>query len=167
MDFRAFGRQVCAVSAYFPDSTYKDAEVQKVYDQASEIIRGAQKNKSDIIFGADFNAKVGSGEDTAMHAAAGPHGLGEQNSRGQWLLTWASMHSLKIANTLFRKQPHKWVTHISSIGHENQLDYILVDNLTRGELRDVETNRSIDLGSDHTSLKATIEMHRKPKATKK
>ena len=49
------------------------------------------------------------------------------------------------------------MTHISSNGHENQLDYILVDNRIRGRLRDVEANRLIDLGSDPPSLKATIE----------
>ena len=64
-----------------------------------------------IVIGGDFNAREGRGDDTEAHPAARRHGFEEQNARGQWLLAWASLTSLKIANTLFQKQDDKLVTH--------------------------------------------------------
>ena len=94
---------------YFPDSSYQDAEVQKVYEQVSEILEAARKSKYRVILGGDFNAKVGRGEESAARPAAGMHGLGEHNSQGQWLMGWASTQSLKLANTWFRKLQCKLV----------------------------------------------------------
>ena len=103
IDFIAYGAKIRALSVYFLDSTYNDEEVQKVYDKVSEQMEIAKKKRHRVILGGDFNARVGMGHDVAEHSSAGPHGFGEQNSRAQWLLTWASTRSLKISNTFYRK----------------------------------------------------------------
>ena len=166
IDVKLFGVKYRIVSAYFPDSTYPDLEVHKMYDQLSELVTGARKDEYKLLVGGDFNARVGGGPDTAVHPAAGPHGLGEQNSRGQWLLAWASRSNFKITNTFFRKQVPKLVTHIGTQGQQSQLDYVLVDNWSRTKLRDTEAGTWIDLGSDHAALRVVLDFS-KPSATKK
>jgi exonuclease III len=156
IDVKIHGVKYRLVSVYFPDSTYPDTEVQKVYDLLSEVIKDARKNKIRLIVAGDFNARVGQGDDAAEHPSSGGHGYGEQNSRGQWMLTWSAAHDMKIANTFFRKQNHKLITHVGTQGQTSQLDYILVDNWTRAKLQDVESGSWIDLGSDHTCLKAVL-----------
>ena len=88
IDLRLHGNKYRFISVYFPDSTYPDAEVQKLYDQQSEVVVAARKAKLKVVIGGDFNARVGGGDDTEAHPAAGRHGYGEQDSRGQWLLAW-------------------------------------------------------------------------------
>ena len=81
-----------------------------MYDKVAEQIEIAKKKRHRVVLGGDFNAKVGAGHDVAEHPSAGPHGSGEQNSRGQWLLTWASTRSLKIANTFCSNPIAKLIT---------------------------------------------------------
>ena len=155
------------VSVYFPDSSYPDAEVQKVYDTLTEIRQDATKNKYKLVIAGDFNAKVGDDDENEMHPSCGRFGYGEQNSRGQWLLTWSSVNALKISNTMFRKQNHKLTTHINAHGSTSQLDYILVDNRTKSQLKDVEAGNIIDLGSDHFCIKAIMKFEQKFKSERK
>jgi len=155
IDFIAHGTKIRALSAYFPDCSYNDAEVQKVYDKVAEQIQIAKKKRYSVVLGGDFNAKVGAGPDVAEHPSAGPHGFGVQNSRGQWLLTWASSRSLKIANTFYSKPDAKLITFEDAHG-PRQLDYILLDNGLRSKLRDVESGNLLDLGSDHKCLTASF-----------
>ena len=77
------------------------------------------------------------------------------------MLTWASVKNLKIANTMFRKQDHKLITHQSAQGQSSQMDYILVDKKTNSTLKDVETGNNIDLGSDHLCVKAIMKFEHK------
>ena len=45
IDFIAHGTKIRALSAYFPDCSYNDAEVQKVYDKVAEQIEIAKKKR--------------------------------------------------------------------------------------------------------------------------
>ena len=127
LDINIFGVAYRFVSVYFPDSSYPDSEVQKVYDVLAEICEEATKLKYKLVVAGDFNAKVGDDEDNDAHSSCGQFGYGQQNSRGQWLLTWSSVQNLKIANTMFRKQDHKLITHESAQEQTSQMDFILVD----------------------------------------
>ena len=167
MDLKIYGVRYRIVSVYFPDGSYGDQEVQKVYDSLSEVADEARKRKLRLLIGGDFNARVGSGEDTAVHSSARKHGYGEQNARGQWLLTWSATKGLKIANTFYTKQDHKLVTHIGTDGIGRQLDYILVDSWTRAKLRDVEAGHRVDLGSDHLCLMALLNFRQKARKKRK
>ena len=116
MDVKIFGISYRLISVYFPDSTYPDADVQKVYDELSEIVEEAKKKHIRVMVAGDFNARVGQGEDAEVHSSAGSYGYGNQNARGQWLLTWSSTHSLRLSNTMFRKPDSKLVTHLGTQG---------------------------------------------------
>ena len=102
VDMKVHGKQQRFISVYFPDSTYPAAEVQRLYDQLSEINAAARKAKLHIVIGGDLDARVGRGDDAEAHPATGRHGFREQNSQGQWLLAWASSKSLWVANILFQ-----------------------------------------------------------------
>jgi endonuclease/exonuclease/phosphatase family metal-dependent hydrolase len=167
LDVRIHGKAYRFLSVYFPDSSYPDAEVQKLYDLLDEARNDARKKRYRCVIAGDFNAKVGAHLDNDGHSAAGKHGYGTQNSRGQWLLTWASVNSFKIANTCFRKQDAKLVTHIGTRGQQSQLDYILVDTWTRAKLQDVEAGGWIDLGSDHLCLQAVLNFERRSRKSGK
>ena len=86
LDVKVFGSKYWFVSVYFPDSTYSDAEVQKVYDSLAEIRKDAAKKKYRVVLAGDYNAKVGDSEENVEHPSCGRFGYGEQNARGQWLL---------------------------------------------------------------------------------
>ena len=110
-----------------------------------------------IFIGGDINAKVGGGDYTSNHAAAGPYGFGEQNARGQWLIGWSSSTSMKIGNKIFQKQDEQLVTHIGTQGQWSQLDYFLVDKWFRSRWGNIESGNFIDLGSDHKALKGVLD----------
>ena len=58
MDFTAFGTKIRAISVYFPDSTYQDEEVQKVYEHIAEEAKLAKKQGRNILLAGDFNASA-------------------------------------------------------------------------------------------------------------
>ena len=49
LDVKIAGVRYRFVSVYFPDSTYSDMEVQKVYDELSEIVEDARERNTDLL----------------------------------------------------------------------------------------------------------------------
>ena len=53
-----FGVKFRLVSVYFPDSSYLDAEVHKVYEQLAEIVEKAKKEKKRILIGGRVQSRL-------------------------------------------------------------------------------------------------------------
>ena len=90
------------VVAYFPDSSYPDGTIQKMYN-ILETIRRETKANQYFILGGDFSAEVGSRLDDDDANVIGPNGMNQENSRWQWLKQRATPQQLTIANTFFSK----------------------------------------------------------------
>ena len=71
LDVRMFGFCYRFVSVYFPDSTYPDAEVQKVYDSLAEVHNDAVRKTYKVVIAGDFNAKIGKDEENQSHSSCG------------------------------------------------------------------------------------------------
>ena len=72
---------IVLIQVYIPTLKYEDEEVEQIYDQIEDIIRGQKGNTNVIVIG-DFNARVGEGSDGKV---IGKYGLGKRNDRGQIL----------------------------------------------------------------------------------
>ena len=133
------------------------APYQQLIDMVGEACKDATKQNINIILGTDLNAQLGDEETSGAFSAVGRHGLGPQNSRGQWAASWASSLHLKAVNTYFRKRTEKLITYTDPQGRTKQLDYLLVDRTFFRRCRNSESNNLLDLGSDHRSLLSTFE----------
>ena len=67
----------------------------------------AKKSKRHTIIGADCNAQAGCSQPDDSNTAVGNYGILPENSRGQWLKTWASTENLVLTNTFFKKHRDK------------------------------------------------------------
>jgi hypothetical protein len=141
------------VSAYFPHSGYNDTHIQQMYDTLTFLNQEATKANMHFALGADCNARVGTATEDDDHNTLGHYALNPCNARGQWLKNWAAMQRLTITNTFFRKQDHKLVTYTGPNGIPRQLDYILVNRRFWKTVRDCESTKAVDLGSDHDALR--------------
>eukprot|EP00973_Karenia_brevis_P044376 6147257-Karenia_brevis.AAC.1 len=124
-----------------------------MYDMVANIKREAINKKYHFVLGADFNAQVGSRTDADNPRTIGPHGYGSCNARGQWLKNWATTEDLVITNTFFEKQEHNKHTYTGPTGAWKQLDYMLVTRSFWKTVHDSEATNTIDLGSDHKSVR--------------
>jgi hypothetical protein len=57
--------------------------------------------KTQLIMGADVNARLGTRECAGNAKVIGPHGIDQSNEQGQHLLMLYSTHQLLIENTFF------------------------------------------------------------------
>ena len=112
------------VAAYFPDSSYSDSAYQEQLGAIEEAVADARKRGIAVLLAADLNAQLGDEKTSDGFSALGKHGLGFQNSRGQWAASWASGKHLKVLNTIFRKHHDELYTYTSPAGIEKPLDYI-------------------------------------------
>ena len=107
------------------------------------------------IIGGDFNAELGPGKGSECKSV-GKHTLNESNKRGDWLKSWLMLNDHSALNTMFRKTPQKQTSFVSPKGKEKQIDYILTKRRYLKNVKDVEANDMIHMGSDHRCVMATF-----------
>jgi len=146
------------VAAYFPHGGYGDAQVQQIYTTLSGLRKEAGKKQERFVVGGDFNAVVGHRTDHDNPANVGMHGLGEENSRGQWLKQWCCLENMLIANTFFPKHPDSKFTHVSTNGNRRQIDFVIIDKPLQRKLMDSSSDNSIDMGWDHRTVYALLAL---------
>ena len=101
MDLKdAWVPEVRLITAYFPDSYFPDIAYQTTMESIDEVIADATKNHTAIIMSADANAVLGNSDTSEDYPALGGHGLGQQNSRGQWMASWCSGNPHRLANPM-------------------------------------------------------------------
>lgn len=84
------------IQIYMPTSSHQDSEVDEVYEQLDDILRGV-KVENDLYIMGDFNAVVGEEEDVGV---VGKWGLGKKNARGERLV-----HFCYALQTRYSKYP--------------------------------------------------------------
>lgn len=178
-NFRAINERLCFISlrinqvrfrfvtAYFPHSGYVGSEVQKVYTALSGLRKDAKLKREMFVLGADFNAVVGQRNEHDSQTHIGMHGMGSENSRGQWLKQWSTLENLIITNTFFAKHAESKITHTGPNGNTRQIDFILVDKRLKVNMRDSCSIRCLDMGSDHRAVLLRMCFQCKTHAKKK
>ena len=110
------------IQVYMPTCSNSDEEVELIYENVNKLLQ--EKSIPIIIVMADFNAKIGIGESNEQ--CTGNHGSALRNTRGQMLINFAQCNSLKIINTLYKKQTNRRWTWVSPNDEtKNEIDYIL------------------------------------------
>ena len=110
-----------------------------------------------MIIAGDFNAEVqASQEDDFTHAVgrfANPCG----NSRDDWMTRWATAEKFILCNTKFKKRWGKLWTHRQR-DRQRQIDFICIDAKFWKLVRDSESCKHVDLGSDHRAVNVTLDI---------
>ena len=145
-------------SVYAPPLNHTDSNKDIFYDQLSSALR-ATPNADRLIVMGDFNARVGAAS-SLWPNVLGPYGTGKSNGNGERLLSFCSTFGLAITNTLFRLDQRDIVTwtHPRS-GHRHLLDYILVRQRDRGDVRITRAMRGADCGSDHILVRTKLALN--------
>ena len=114
--FRAVSTRVCAidvdigihkvrfVSIYMPHGGYDDDDVEEVYSQLDRLITSAEDSNRQCVLMGDWNAVVGQHQPGDKDGTVGAYGIGKRNGRATWLVQWASLQCLTIANTVIAKR---------------------------------------------------------------
>ena len=143
------------ISVYAPTSTHSDEEVEKFYEDIEKAL-GEHKTQFTYVLG-DYNAKVG--KYTSGISAIGKFGIGDRNERGDSLVNFAETHSLKIANTFYKKKESRKWTWVGPNGEtKNEIDFILTDRLDT--VKDITVLNKVK-GSDHRFVRGRIGINLK------
>ena len=104
----------------------------------------------------DFNAKIGIEESNEQ--CTGNYGSGLRNTRGKMLINFAQCNSLKIINTLYKKQTKRRWTWVSPNGEtKNEIDYILSNKPSL--FTNAPVIKQFNTGSDHRLLRAKLPIN--------
>ena len=149
---------IMVIQTYAPTSNTEEAEVERFYEDLSDLLELTPKKDVVFIIG-DWNAKVGSQETPGV---TGKFGLGVQNEAGQRLIEFCQENTRVIVNTLFQQHKRRLHTWTSPDGqHQNQIDYILCNQRWRSSIQSAETRSGADYGSDHELLIAKFRLNLK------
>ena len=169
---RAAPFNITVIQAYAPTTDYDDDQVEEFYTQLQKIVDGVDK-KDILIIQGDWNAKVGVDALKDWKNHCGPSCNATSNERGIRLLEFASYNNLVLANTLGEhKASRRWTWHAPNGIHNNQIDYILVQNRFRSGICRAKTRTfpGADVGSDHDlvilNFKVRLKKTKKPKNTR-
>lgn len=137
------------LQVYMPTSTAEEEKIEEIYEEIDELIRIVRGDENLIVMG-DWNAVVGEGREGNL---IGEYGLGIRNERGERLLEFCEKYKLVIANTLFKNHKRRLYTWIMP-GDKGryQIDYIMVRQRFRNQVRDCKTCPGADIDSDHNLL---------------
>lgn len=138
------------ITVYAPTSTHSDEESEKFYEDVEKAMK-EHKTQFTYVIG-DYNAKVG--KHTSGINSIGKFGVGDRNDRGESLIEFAETHSLKIANTFYKKKESRKWTWIGPNGEtKNEIDFILTDRLDT--VKDITVLNKVR-GSDHRFVRGRI-----------
>ena len=152
------------IQVYAPTLDCEDEEVEKLYQEINNGIKLTKSGELLCVMG-DFNAKVGKEK---YEKIAGTHGLGKRNERGDRLIEFCQQNNLCVVNTWFQQPTRRLYTWKSPGGTtRNQIDYILINERFRNNVKQVKTYPGADINSDHIPvvMKLNIKLKKleKPK----
>jgi endonuclease/exonuclease/phosphatase family metal-dependent hydrolase len=141
------------VQVYMPTSDSEDVEVEMLYEQIEELIKGEKATDQVIVMG-DWNAVVGEGREGNV---IGEFGLGKRNERGQELVNFCKRMKLVVTNTWFRHEKRRRYTwkKPGDTGRY-QLDYILIKHRYRNSIKNSRAYPGADVYSDHNLVVTKI-----------
>ena len=122
------------ICAYAPQSGKSDAEKRFYEEMAREW---SMANTIELVLElGDFNGHVGKCA-KGVEGIHGGYGIGKRNAEGRMLLDFCDQKELSVANTWYKKNDKRKVTH-SSGGNDTAIDFVLVGKEKRKYLRDVK-----------------------------
>ena len=149
------------ISAYAPTMTNPDNTKEKFYEDLKNLIEKTPRADKLIILG-DLNARVGTDWKT-WKGVLGRHGIGKNNSNGDLLLETCSTYGLLITNTCFqlpKRNRTSWMHPRSK--HWHMIDYIIVRQRDRQDVRVTKTMCGADCWTDHRLLISKMNLQIKP-----
>ncbi|XP_078576149.1 uncharacterized protein LOC144861905 [Branchiostoma floridae x Branchiostoma japonicum] len=158
-------RYLTLISTYAPTLVASDAEKDSFYEALNTAVRAVPHADKLAILG-DFNARVGNSHHL-WQRVMGVHGVGKCNDNGLRLLSFCAEHDLVITNTLFQlRTMHKttWMHPRSKRWH--MLDYVLVRQLDRKDVKITRVMRGAQGWTDHRMVRTRLEIHIKKHARK-
>ncbi|XP_060882053.1 craniofacial development protein 2-like [Metopolophium dirhodum] len=152
------------IQVYMPTSKADDEEVEEVYAGIEELIQHTKPHDNVIIMG-DFNAIVGKGREGRE---VGDFGLGKRNARGERVVKFCRENGMIITNTRFQNPKSRIYTwKMPGDIARYQIDYILVKNRFKNQVKFCKTYPSADCDSDHNIVIAKCELrYKKPQRRK-
>uniref|UniRef100_A0A8D8R613 Craniofacial development protein 2 n=1 Tax=Cacopsylla melanoneura TaxID=428564 RepID=A0A8D8R613_9HEMI len=139
------------IQVYMPTSQHEDSYVEEIYEEI-QILLDQTKVDENVILMGDFNARVGRGEELPY---VGQYGLGDRNERGDRLVELCAKNNLVITNTWFKHHERRIYTWKSpGDKYRTQIDYIIVRQRYRNQIKDSRSYASPDIASDHNMVMA-------------
>lgn len=154
------------IQAYMPTSGYQDEDVEIVYDELGELLKEVKRSDNLIIMG-DWNAIVGEGREGAI---TGDFGLGLRNARGDRLIEFCAQNELIVGNTMFDHHPRRRYTWKAPGDRcRSQIDYILVRERFKNQMKDCRAYAAPDIDSDHNMvmMKCSLQFKKLQKGSQK
>ena len=142
---------ITMLSIYAPTMCHPDEAKDEFYDQLSMAVRRVPQKDKLFLLG-DFNARVGR-DHVLWPNVLGKYGIGSANENGDRLLNFCASNGFIVMNTLFRleeKDMATW-THPRS-GHMHLIDYVIVRQQDRRDIRITRVMRGAECGTDHKLL---------------
>ena len=159
------------ISAYAPTMAYPIEQKELFYQKLGELVRAVPSSDKLLLLG-DFNARVGRDHE-AWPEVIGKHGVGQENSNGQLLLTFCAENNFTITNTLFQLPAiHKTTWMHPRSKHWHLIDFVIT---RRRDIQDVHITRAMrgaDCWTDHLLLRTKLSFnihssHRRQKTDSK
>lgn len=166
-------KHVTLISAYAPTMTYTQEQKELFYQKLTTLLRSIPKDDKLLLLG-DFNARVGKDAQT-WPDIIGPHGVGQENSNGQLLLTFCAEQELTITNTWYQLPDiHKTTWMHPRSKHWHLIDYVITRRRDIQDVRITRAMRGADCWTDHLLLRCKLSFsiasrhrHQKPAIKKK
>ncbi|XP_039762734.1 craniofacial development protein 2-like [Pararge aegeria] len=150
------------IQVYAPTEQSDPMEINKFYDDLSEILKGHQ-NKYLVMMG-DFNAQVGDRISTEEFVL-GKYGFGKRSKNGQKLIQFLLENNLILLNSIFKKNVKSKWTWVSPDGkYKNEIDYITSNY--RKAFTNVSVIQNLNFNTNHRMVRAEINV-RQPKTSRK
>ncbi|VVC44948.1 Endonuclease/exonuclease/phosphatase [Cinara cedri] len=112
------------------------------------------KAEDNVIVMGDMNATVGEGKELAI---VGQFGLGTRNDRGRILIEFCTRNDLIITNTHFQQHKRRKARKAPGDIRKAQIDYIMVKNRFKNQVKNSKSYPGADIGSDHNLVVAKCE----------
>ena len=142
--------------------SYTQEQKEMFYQNLSSLLRTVPKDSKLVLLG-DFNARVGN-DSQSWPDVIGLHGVGQEYSNGQLLLTFCAEYGLTITNTLFQlPNIHKVTWMHPRSRHWHLIDYVIT---RRRDTQDVRITVLSGLMSSEF-LQHQVDMFLRPSFTAK
>jgi hypothetical protein len=150
------GVDMAFFSAYAPTNMYSLEDKEMFYEQLEDQVKVVPRQyRKYMLFGADFNARIGSKVPGLHDCTRGNFIFGQSNENGELLLNFCERNGLFIANSTFdAKMYGTWSHPRSSKWHT--LDYQLVPYNHRGDVTNCAVDMNVDFMSDRNVVKMKI-----------